>query len=184
MLPRRSSRVWSLTADLVKRNKAQGKTDRHRSMVEASRGIDRIVQIEPQVLVDVQWAGDANQCLGEIGIDTPVPALVRVGEGGSGDVSSDAHVVQLVFLSTQARFDIAQTLAEGELRKGHAEVLVETGEGLRVTVAVVARHTAPEGVNRQMVDDLRENEPAGVHDGASKTLETGYFEDSRGDLNR
>jgi hypothetical protein len=93
-------------------------------------------------------------------------------------------VVQLVFLSTQARFDIAQTLAEGELRKGHAEVLVETGECLRVTVAVVARHTAPESVHRQMVDDLRENEPAGVHDGVSKTLETGYFEDSRGDSNR
>jgi hypothetical protein len=27
-------------------------------------GINRIVQIEPQVLIDVQWTGDANQCLG------------------------------------------------------------------------------------------------------------------------
>ena len=36
ILPRKSSRVWSLTAALVLRNGAQGNSDRHRSMVEES----------------------------------------------------------------------------------------------------------------------------------------------------
>ena len=36
ILPRRSSRVWSFTADFVERNRAQGKTDRQRSIVDAS----------------------------------------------------------------------------------------------------------------------------------------------------
>ena len=36
-LPRRSKSVGSLTATLLERNGAQGNTDRHRSMVLASR---------------------------------------------------------------------------------------------------------------------------------------------------
>ena len=36
ILPRKSSKVWSLTAALVLRNGAQGNSDRHRSMVEES----------------------------------------------------------------------------------------------------------------------------------------------------
>ena len=37
MVPRKSSSVCSLIAALVERNGAQGKTDRHRSMVVASK---------------------------------------------------------------------------------------------------------------------------------------------------
>ena len=93
-------------------------------------------------------------------------------------------MVELVLVSTQASLDIAQALAKGQLCKGHAEVLVETREGLLVTVAVVACYATAEGMHWQMVDDLRKNEPADVHDGVSKIPEMGKFEDSHDDSNR
>ena len=143
-----------------------------------------IVQVEPQVFVGIQGARDADQCLGKIGIDTPIPAFACVGQGASGNAATDSHVVELVFVSAQASLDIAQTLAKGELRKRHTEILVETGEGLLVTVAVVACYATPEGLHWQMADDLRKNEPGDVHDGVPKISETGYFEDLHNDSNR
>ena len=44
-------------------------------------------------------------------------------------------MIELVLMGPQTRFDVTQTLSEGELRKCHAKELVEAGEGLNVTIA-------------------------------------------------
>jgi len=74
------------------------------------RGIERInciVKITPQVLVGIQEARGANQCLSEICLDTLISAFIRVGHGASGNVAPDTPVVQLVLLGAQANFNIA-----------------------------------------------------------------------------
>jgi hypothetical protein len=53
-----------------------------------------------------------------------------------------------------------------------------------VQFAVVVRNAASKGVHWQLLDDLRKNELADVHGGASKNPGAGYFEDSCGDSNR
>ena len=65
-------------------------------------------------------------------------------------------------LRTQARFDVAQALAIGQLGEGHAEVLVETREPLDLVLAGSALRIG-ETVQRQMLHHLRENELAQVH---------------------
>ena len=120
MLPRKSNNVCSLTADLVERNSAHGKTERHRSMVDAFESVDGVVEFEPQVLVGVQRAGDANHRLCELGVDAPVPALIGIGQGVARHPAANAHVIELVLMSPQTGFDIAQALAEGELGECHA----------------------------------------------------------------
>ena len=57
--------------------------------------------------------------LREFCVDAPIPALIGVGQGVARHSATDAHVIELVLMSSQKRFDIAQALAEGELRKCH-----------------------------------------------------------------
>ena len=41
--------------------------------------VDGVVEIEPQILVGIEGSGNANQGLGEIGVDTPIASLVGLG---------------------------------------------------------------------------------------------------------
>ena len=61
-------------------------------------------------------------------------------------------------MSPQTRFDVTQTLSEGELRKCHAKNLVETGEGLNVTIALIPLDASVERFHRQMFNHLRKYE--------------------------
>ena len=67
-------------------------------------------------------------------------------------------------MGPQTRFDVTQTLSEGELRKCHAKKLVQTGEGLNVTIALVALDASAERFHRQMFHHLREYKSTRVHD--------------------
>src|SRR6202011_586556 len=42
--------------------------------------VDRLLQIDPEGLVDVQRPGDADHALREVGVDAPVAHGVRVGQ--------------------------------------------------------------------------------------------------------
>jgi hypothetical protein len=164
MLPRRSSSVCIFTAALVERNGAHGNTDRHRSMVVASRAYTVLDRSTPKGSSAYKLARNADQALGEVGIDAPVAHRVGVGQGVPRHRAAKAHVVQLGCLTAQAGFDVAQALPIGQLGEGHAQVLVETGEVLDLVFPVVAGDTAAKGGQRQMRHDLREDEFARVHE--------------------
>ena len=51
-------------------------------------------------------------------------------------------MIELRALRPQARLDVAQALAIGQLRERHRQVLVEAGEPLDLVLAVVARYAA------------------------------------------
>ena len=61
---------------------------------------------------------------------------------------------ELGALGAQTGFDISQTLAVGELRERHAQVLIETGKALDLVVAVIARDAATEAVHGKVIDQL------------------------------
>ena len=49
--------------------------------------------------------------------------------------AADTQVIELARLRTQTRFDVAQALAIGQLRKRQAQILIEAGESLDLVLA-------------------------------------------------
>jgi hypothetical protein len=161
--PRRSSSVCSLMDALAERNGAHGNTDRHRSMVVASSAQTVFGQFHAEAVGGVQLSRLGDQRLREVGMDAPVAAFVGIGQGRAGHRLPQAHVVQLGRLRRQADFDVAQALAPGQLREGHAAELLGAGQGAHSMVAAVALDDAVEGLPGQEVHDLGEQGLADVH---------------------
>jgi hypothetical protein len=125
--------------------------------------IDGLVEIDAEAVIDVEASGDADQGLGEVGMDAPVALLVGVGQGAARHIAPDTHVVELGVLGAQAGLDVAQALAVAELGEGHAQVLIETGKALHLVMAAIALDRAPEAMKGKVVDQLCENDLARVH---------------------
>ena len=64
---------------------------------------------------------------------------------------------------TQTDFDVAQAVAAGELREGHAEKLIEAGKFPESALARVAPNARIEFVLGQEVEELGKNGSASVH---------------------
>jgi hypothetical protein len=64
---------------------------------------------------------------------------------------------------TKARLDLAQALSKRELRKCHAQKLIEAAERPYAVLAAVTRDATPKRAQRQMLGQLRENQLAFVH---------------------
>jgi hypothetical protein len=72
-------------------------------------------------------------------------------------------VVQLATHRAQAGFDVAQTLAVGQLSKGHAQILVAAREAPMVRISAVTLDTLLELVGRQVLHELGEDSLSGIH---------------------
>lgn len=130
------------------------------------RGIERVDglgQLHPKRLVRIQAAREANQPLSEARVDAPVACGIGVGQRVARDATTDPQVIELGGLGSQARLNIAQTLSIRQLRKRHAQVLIETREALDLVLAAVVRHTAAKRAERKMAHQLRKDELALMH---------------------
>ncbi len=78
-MPCRSKSVWSLTAALERWNGAQGNSVRQRSMVVAIERVDGLVEIDAEAVLGIERARDADERLGEVGMNAPIAQLVGVG---------------------------------------------------------------------------------------------------------
>ena len=94
----------------------------------------------------------------------PSSSRREVGQCRARDVAAESHGVELGATRTQARFDIAEAFAVGQLGEGRREELIPAGEAALAPVAVVAGHTAPELAIRKEVDQLREYGAAQIHE--------------------
>ena len=127
-------------------------------------GVNSGVQIEGQWLAGVERAGDANQMLGEVGVDLPRPGRVRLSQRIARDrLRAKAHVVQPGRLCAKIDLDIAQRLARGQLRKSHGEELIQAREGLHLVIASMGCHAAAKGGEGHMGCHLRKYEHASMH---------------------
>jgi hypothetical protein len=71
-------------------------------------------------------------------------------------------------VDTQAQFDIAKALAAGQLRKGHAQELIETGKALDVVMSLVAPDCGPKSIERQVIHELGKDESTLMHGAAPR----------------
>ena len=127
-------------------------------------GVDRCIELHAKRLGGVQRPRNANQMLGEVGVDLPRTCGVRIGQRVARDrLAAKAHVVQPARLRTQIDFDVAKGLSVGQLGKGHGEELIQAREVFDLVLSVVIGHTAAKRTQWQVEHELRKYELALVH---------------------
>ncbi len=146
-------------AELGPRKQFQAKIDGRRI-----EGVDRLRQVGDCSILGVQISCLGYQYLGEVGEDAPVPLLVRIGQGRPRDGATNPQVVELGRNGAEAGLDIPQALSAGQLGKGHAQELVQVGEGPRGTSIRIPSRASTEIPQGQQVHDLSEHQLACVHD--------------------
>ena len=161
--PRRSSQRVQLDGGF---GRAKWRPRKYRQTQIDGRGIERVDglgQIHSKGLLGIQAAREANQTLSEAGVDAPVARGIGVCQRVARDAAPDPQMIELGGLRSQARLNIAQALPVRQLRKGHAQVLIQTREALDLVLAGVVRDTATKRAEREMAHQLRKNELALMH---------------------
>ena len=127
-------------------------------------------QFQAEAVLGIEFARRLDQAEGKILIDAPVTALVGVRQGAAGNTAANAQMIELGFVRTQTGLDVAQALPVGQLREGHAQELIEMrkGEG-RIAPGILA-HASPEGMQRQMIHELREHQLSRMHGESSEKI--------------
>ena len=121
------------------------------------------VEVHTEAFMRVEFAGLHHQSLRQFGIDTPVAALVGLGQRGAPHGRTKAHGIELGGLCAETSFDVAQTLAIGQLRKGHGAELFGTTEAAHPVVAAITGHTAGKRGPGKKIHQLRKQQFARVH---------------------
>ena len=70
------------------------------------QGVNRVLKFHGQRLLLVELPGDADQMMGKIGVDAPVPHLVCFRQGAAGNLAAYTHVIKLVALCPKAGLDV------------------------------------------------------------------------------
>jgi hypothetical protein len=69
--------------------------------------IDRVGEVETQILVDIQSPRLADQSLGQLRVNVPVARLVGIGQRRAPHRIAEAHGIEFRGLHRQAGFDVA-----------------------------------------------------------------------------
>lgn len=126
--------------------------------------VDGLIELDAERFVAVKGARHSDQHMGEVGVDSPVAHLIGVGQGVARNLTANAHVIELGGLGSQTRFDVSETLAIGQLGKGHREKLIPARKALDFVAALVAPHAAAKFVRGgNKVHQLSKNRFAGIH---------------------
>ncbi len=125
-------------------------------------GVDCIGQLDSERLVRIELARHRNQPLYKLGDDTLIAHGIGVDQRVACNMRAKSHVIELVGLSAKTRFDVAQTLSKGQLRKDHDQQLLEAGEALDLVIPFVTCHAAPKCCQRQVRSQLCEDQPPGA----------------------
>ena len=126
------------------------------------QGINHLLEIQPVAVARVKSSRPADQNLGQVGVNPPVPMLVGVGQIGARDLAPKPHGIKMP-TSAQARLDVPQTLPESHLRKRHRKELIPRREAPALPRHRVALDAALKLFAIQGVCYLGENRPAFVH---------------------
>ena len=125
-----------------------------------SRGIqcvDRIVQIQTEVLSGIQRTGFAHQTLGQILPDAPVPAFVGIRESRFGNRFAEPKMIKGLGPGIEAGSDVAQTVPGSHLCENHTRELLPESKMADRDFGLVTLYYAVEGLAMDQVENLGEN---------------------------
>ena len=92
------------------------------------QGMDRVLQIDPQVLPGIELPGLGHEPPGQVLPHPPIAPLVGLGERGARHGWAEARMVKRLGSGIQTGLDVAQALPPGELREDHADELLPAAE--------------------------------------------------------
>ena len=142
---------------------------RRRKQAEAEVDGGRVQCVCGGIEIDVEaFAGIELMCLlhqphGQFGAEASVVRLVGVGQRGVAHRRGKTHGVELVGLGVEARLDVAQALAVGQLRKRHGAILLGAGQSAHANITTVAGHATCERSPGNEIHQLRKSQLARVH---------------------
>jgi len=93
----------------------------------------------------------------------PIPLLVGIGQRRFGHRLPKPQVIPRLGLRVEARRNIPQTFAPGQLGKGHANELLTTAEMPHPRLGVVSFDQPVEGLAMHKIENLRQDVTAGIH---------------------
>src|SRR4030066_626980 len=105
------------------------RSPRKKRQTQVDRGgiqsVSRLGDLQSEVLACIQLSGRSDQHMSEVGVDTPIPFFVGIGQRASRNFASEPCVIKSGLHGPKAYFDIAKTLPISQLSKGHAKELIE-----------------------------------------------------------
>ena len=102
--------------------------------------VDRILEIESQVIVQIKLTGTSRQKCGQEGPDSPVARLVGIGQGGAINAVAKSHCVQLDRVGSEHHFEVARALSPSQQSKSNDVKLAPSKSGVPHPRR---RHSAP-----------------------------------------
>lgn len=143
----------------------QGQRKKAHAQVDGARvqGIDRVLQIQPQVFFDIDPASTANQHSSQIGPDSPIPSLVGIGQGAFLDQGAKPHAIEFARVCSQARLDVSQRLVPRQLRKSHDSKVLGCRQRPHTRISLVTLHDSGKTRPGDELHDLCKQRLADVH---------------------
>jgi hypothetical protein len=132
-------------------------------MVVSVQRVDRVGQLQTEVLVSVESPGLGNESDRQIPPEPPVARFVGVGQRRAGNRFAEAEMVERLGLGIQTGLDIAQPFSPSQLCKDHGRELLTTSEVANAIVRMVTLRTAVQCLAVHLIEHLRENKAARVH---------------------
>jgi len=126
-------------------------------------GVNRIVELQADILVAVKSTGLGDEHLGKVGIYAPIAGFVGVGQVVARDAAADAHVIEPASHSFQAGDDIAKAFPIGELGESQTEELIEARKSPDPVVPAITPDAFPKLGKRKEGHDLGEDGWLSVH---------------------
>ncbi len=127
------------------------------------QGINRVVDLQPQVFARVQRPGFAHERLGQILPKPPVALFVGIGESGFGNRLPEAQMVAGSRSRIQAVGNVAQSFPPSQLSESHADELLAATKMPDAGLRVVTLHQAVEGLSVDQIEELSQYKSAGIH---------------------
>ena len=126
-------------------------------------GVDGLLERQTEIIAGIESASLVDEHLSEVGVNPPVTGFIGVGQGVTGNVATDAHMIQSIPHRTQTGLDVPEALPIGQLSKGHAEELIETGEAFDLVVATVSLDAFSELIKWQEIHYLGKDGRRCIH---------------------
>jgi hypothetical protein len=106
-----------------------------------------LIQFDPKGVVGIEATRLADENLGKVGIDAPIPDLIGMSQSVAGDIAAKTHMIEFSLSRTETGFDVSEALPISELSKRHAEKLVPARKVFDFVVAMVTLNAFVKFVN-------------------------------------
>jgi|GEM_PF-2066246 len=126
-------------------------------------GVDRVFEIQAEILSGIQRLGLANESFFKNLPDSPVALVVGVRESGLGNRLRESKTMQSRRSRIHISGDVAQSLALGQVGEDHADEPLATSEVPDPGLGVVAFHQAGKCLTINEAEELNKDVSSGVH---------------------